>query len=230
MGSAWAASSPAATIRQFYRRPLPGTGLRTPVPGVSSRAVLPLDNTARPYSQHTQHQSSVHTGSILHSNVEPKKAGIRVCAQLAVEEKRLRSVEKEKREVQLQTLKQEIRSYQTLQQQITEESRILYEAYAMDGSMSRTEYADKKAALLARREKACEDEAAAKQRLESLWNGESKFIEKYKGLTDLDKLTAELAADLLRFIKIWPDGRVNVELNYLDEIPHAVVRNLLAAI
>ena len=155
---------------------------------------------------------------------------IRVCAQLAVEEKRLRSVEKEKREVQLQTLKQEIRSYQTLQQQITEESRILYEAYAMDGSMSRTEYADKKAALLARREKACEDEAAAKQRLESLWNGESKFIEKYKGLTDLDKLTAELAADLLRFIKIWPDGRVNVELNYLDEIPHAVVRNLLAAI
>ena len=157
-------------------------------------------------------------------------ANIRVCAQLAVEEKRLRSVEKEKREVQLQTLKQEIRSYQTLQQQITEESRILYEAYAMDGSMSRTEYADKKAALLARREKACEDEAAAKQRLESLWNGESKFIEKYKGLTDLDKLTAELAADLLRFIKIWPDGRVNVELNYLDEIPHAVVRNLLAAI
>lgn len=76
MGSAWAVSSPAATIRQFYRRPLPGTGLRTPVPGVSSRAVLPLDNTARPYSQHTQHQSSVHTGSILHSNVEPKKAGI----------------------------------------------------------------------------------------------------------------------------------------------------------
>ena len=59
---------------------------------------------------------------------------------------------------------------------------------------------------------------------------EWRFIEKYKGLTDLDKLTAELAADLLRFIKIWPDGRVNVELNYLDEIPHAVVRNLLAAI
>ena len=29
-----------------------------PVPGVSSRAVLPLDNTARPYSQHTQHQSA----------------------------------------------------------------------------------------------------------------------------------------------------------------------------
>ena len=202
--------------------------------GVCGYAMILHGKVNRYYSCHTPRtvpdmdcfQGKIYENDIMEMVVE----AIRVCAQLAVEEKRLRSVEKEKREVQLQTLKQEIRSYQTLQQQITEESRILYEAYAMDGSMSRTEYADKKAALLARREKACEDEAAAKQRLESLWNGESKFIEKYKGLTDLDKLTAELAADLLRFIKIWPDGRVNVELNYLDEIPHAVVRNLLAAI
>lgn len=100
----------------------------------------------------------------------------------------------------------------------------------MEGSMSRTEYADKKVALLDRREKAYRDEAAAKQRLESLWTGESKFVEKYEGLMNLDKLTTELSADLLRSVKIWPDGRVNVELNYLDEIPHAVSRKLLAAI
>lgn len=155
---------------------------------------------------------------------------IRVCAQLAVEEKRLRAVEKEKREIQIQALQQEIRSFQIILQQITEENRILYEAYAMEGSMSRTEYADKKAALLERREKAYEDETAAKQRLESLWTGESKFVEKYEGLTDLDKLTTELAADLLRSVKIWPDGRVHVELNYLDEIPHVVARKLPAAI
>lgn len=47
---------------------------------------------------------------------------------------------------------------------------------------------------------------------------------------NLDKLTTELSTDLLRSVKIWPDGRVNVELNYLDEIPHAVSRKLLAAI
>ena len=155
---------------------------------------------------------------------------IRMCARLAVEEKHLRAVEREKSELQFHTLQQEIRSFQTLQQQITEESRILYEAYAMEGSMSRTEYADKKVALLDRREKAYRDEAAAKQRLESLWTGESKFVEKYEGLMNLDKLTTELSADLLRSVKIWPDGRVNVELNYLDEIPHAVSRKLLAAI
>ena len=171
-------------------------------------------------------QGKIYEDAIMEMVVE----AIRVCAKLAVEEKRLWAVEKEKREMQIHTLQQEIRSFQTIQQQITEENRILYETYAMGGSMSRTEYADKKAALLARREKAYKDEAAAKQRLESLRTGESKFVEKYEGLTDLDKLTTELAADLLRSVKIWPDGRVNVELNYTDEIPHAVARNLLAAI
>ena len=53
---------------------------------------------------------------------------------------------------------------------------------------------------------------------------------KYGKTLNLDKLTTELSADLLRSVKIWPDGRVNVELNYLDEIPHAVSRKLLAAI
>ena len=202
--------------------------------GVCGYAIVPRGKVKRYYSCPTPRtvpdldcfQGKIYEADIMEMVVE----AIRVCAQLAVEEKRLRAVEREKREVQLQALQQEIRNFQTLQKQITEESRILYEAYAMEGSMSRTEYADKKAALLKRREKAYEDETAAKQRLESLWTGTSKFVEKYEGLTNLDTLTAELSTDLLSSIKIWPDGRVNVELNYLDEIPHAVVRNLLAAI
>lgn len=202
--------------------------------GVCGYAIVPRGKVNHYYTCYTPRtvpdldcfQGKIYEDDIMEMVVE----AIRVCAQLAVEEKRLRAVEREKCEMQLQTLKQEIRSYQTLQQQITEESRILYEAYAMEGSMSRTEYADKKAALLKRREKAYEDEAAAKQRLESLWTGTSKFVEKYEGLTNLDTLTTELSTDLLSSVKIWPDGRVNVELNYLDEIPHAVVSDLLAAI
>ena len=155
---------------------------------------------------------------------------IRVCARLAVEGKHLLAVERKNRDMEIHTLRQEIRSFQTIQQQITEESRILYEAYAMDCSMSRAEYADKKAALLERREKAYEDEAAAKQKLESLWIGTSKFVDKYEGLTDLDKLTTDLSADLLHSVKIWPDGRIQVELNYLDEIPCVVARKLSVAI
>ena len=202
--------------------------------GVCGYAIVRRGRINRYYSCHTPRtvpgmdcfQGKIYEDEIMEMVVE----AIRVCAKLAVEEKRLRAVEKEKRDMQLHTLQQEIRNFQTLQQQITEESRILYEAYAMEGTMTRAEYGNKKAALLKRREKAYEEEAAAKQELESLWIGTSKFIEKYEGLTNLDKLTAELSADLLRSVKIWPDGRVNVELNYLDEIPTAVARNLLVAI
>lgn len=154
---------------------------------------------------------------------------IRMCARLAVEARRLLAVEKEKREILFQTLQQEVKSFQLLQQQITEESRILYEAYAMERAMSRAEYAEKKTALLERREKAYEDEAAAKRRLEELWTGTNRFVKKYEGLTEMDKLTTELSTDLLHAVKIWPDGRVEVELNYMDEIPRVVERELLAA-
>lgn len=202
--------------------------------GVCGYAIVPRGKANRYYSCRTPRtvpdmdcfQGKIYEDDIMEMVVEV----IRVYAQLAVEEKRLRVVEKEKREMQLHILQQEIRSFQTIQQQITEESRILYEAYAMESSMSRSEYADKKAALLERRKKAYADEAAAKQRLESLRTDTNKFVEKYEGLTDLDKLTTELSADLLRSVKIWPDGRVNVELNYLDEIPYAAARDLLAAI
>lgn len=202
--------------------------------GVCGYAIVPRGKVDRYYSCRTPRtvpdmdcfQGKIYEDDIMEMVVE----AIRVCARLAVEEKHLRVVEREKSEMQFHTLQQKIRSFQTLQQQITEESRILYEAYAMDGSMSRTEYASKKAALLERREKAYEEEATAKQKLESLWTGTSKFVEKYESLTALDKLTTELSADLLHSVKIWPDGRVNVELNYLDEIPHTVSRKLLAAI
>ena len=81
-----------------------------------------------------------------------------------------------------------------------------------------------------RREKEYEDEAAAQQKREIMEAGSGKFGEKSKGLKDLDALTTELSADLLRSVKIWPDGRVNVELNYMDETPHAVARKLSVAI
>ena len=42
----WAASSTAAAICRYRAAGLPPAGLHTPVPGVSSRAVLPPENTA----------------------------------------------------------------------------------------------------------------------------------------------------------------------------------------
>ena len=37
-------------------------------------------------------------------------------------------------------------------------------------------------------------------------------------------LTAKIATDLLNRVTIWPDGRMEIELNYLDEIALAFER------
>lgn len=46
MGMVWAASSTAAAICRYRAAGLPLAGLHTPCAGVSSRAVLPPENTA----------------------------------------------------------------------------------------------------------------------------------------------------------------------------------------
>ena len=46
VGLVWAASSTAAAVRRYRVADLPQVGLHIPVPGVSSRAVMPPDNTA----------------------------------------------------------------------------------------------------------------------------------------------------------------------------------------
>lgn len=45
------------------------------------------------------------------------------------------------------------------------------------------------------------------------------YVEKYSHYSDLDNLTSEIAADLLSRVTIWPDGGMEIQLNYLDDIP-----------
>ncbi len=154
---------------------------------------------------------------------------IRVQARLAVEVKKLYEAKQEKLALQFQEIKQEVRSLQIIQKEIAEELRALYEHFAVDGSISREEYVQKKTVLIERRDEVIQAEATAKQQLENTWTGSNRFIEKYEGLTELDHLTAELAADLLLRVTIWPDGKIEVKLNYLDEIPYFIERQLLMA-
>ena len=57
-----------------------------------------------------------------------------------------------------------------------------------------------------------------RQRIGDLTADHDILVEKYRSLTGLDNLTAEISADLLSRVTIWLDGRMEVELNYLDEI------------
>ena len=44
------------------------------------------------------------------------------------------------------------------------------------------------------------------------------LVERYCKYMESDKLTSEIAADLLERMTVWPDDRPNISLNYLDEL------------
>jgi hypothetical protein len=45
-----------------------------------------------------------------------------------------------------------------------------------------------------------------------------RFVESYCKYTELDKLTSEIAADLLEHVTVWPDGKLDISLNQLNDL------------
>lgn len=144
---------------------------------------------------------------------------IRAQARYAVELDHLIESQKQHQDNMLRALQHDIQYLQAIQQEVTEESRKLYEQYALDGTLSRESYAQQKADLLNRRDSAYQAETEIRARISSLTQETNLFVEKYQGLTGLETLAEDLAADLLQRVTIWPGGRIEISLNYLDKIP-----------
>jgi predicted nuclease with TOPRIM domain len=113
-------------------------------------------------------------------------------------------------------LQAELRNLQRLYEQLTEQDRRLYEDF-VDGKLKRETYLTKKAALRQRLEEVPVKVESVNQRISTLKSGYSGFVDSYSKYTELEKLTDEIAADLLDRVTIWPDGRLDISLNYLDE-------------
>ena len=142
---------------------------------------------------------------------------IRAQARYAVDTERLMKEQKKRQADQLKTVRKELQSLRTIQEQLSDQGQKLYEDF-FEGAISRDVYTKEKAALMERQEEANRAEDTLKQRIDELTADPGIFVEKYKDLFDLGELTAEIATDLLNRVTIWPDGRMEIELNYLDEI------------
>ena len=93
---------------------------------------------------------------------------------------------------------------------------MLYEKL-IDGTISREDYLSQKQrqneesqALTA---KIAELEAALRTPAAS-----QPFIEKYKSYTELTELTSDIANDLVKRVVVYPDNRLEIELNLRDEL------------
>lgn len=141
---------------------------------------------------------------------------IRMQARCAVEAEKIIEARRKQDKLHIRSLQVELRNLQRLQEQLTEQDRRLYEDF-VDGKLKRETYLTKKAALRQRLEEVPVKVESVNQHISTLKSGYSGFVDSYSKYTELDKLTDEIAADLLDRVTIWPDGRLNISLNYLDE-------------
>lgn len=146
---------------------------------------------------------------------------IRVQARYAVELNRIAESQRKDREKQAVSLRDKLRHLKELKEQIAVRLQTLYESY-VEGNISRDTYVQRKAVILAHQGDICRARSETEEALLQLETARSIFVEKYLSYAELDSLTAEAASDLLDRVTIWPGGRLDISLNYLDDIPRVL--------
>ncbi len=147
--------------------------------------------------------------------LEAVTAAIRMQARCAVELKHIADEQRANREGTLRSLRKEHQSLASFQRQLTGQIEKLYEDL-IGGVLSKNDYTQQKAALLQRQELTRQREAEIAEHIAEISSTDTGYVEKYSSYSDLDVLTSEIAADLLNRVTIWPDGRLEISLNYLD--------------
>jgi len=144
---------------------------------------------------------------------------IRMQALCAVEVERVIEAQRKRNESGVLSMRAELRNLQVLRGQIIEQNRGMYEAF-VDGKLNREMYITKKATLRQRLEEISRKTESIEQRIFKAKSEHSLFVDNYGKYTELDELTSEIASDLLERVTIWPDGRLDISLNYVDEYPN----------
>ena len=82
-------------------------------------------------------------------------------------------------------------------------------------------YITNKAALQQHLSEISQKTESLEQRIFKTKSESNLFVESYGKYTEMDELTSKIASGLLERVTIWPDGRLDIALNYLDEYPTA---------
>lgn len=141
---------------------------------------------------------------------------IRTYAQYAVELERLKSLQDEHRRAEESQIKKDLSAIRNRLERLEMAQQVLYEKL-IDGTISREDYLSQKQRQneesQALTTKIAELEAALRTPATS-----QPFIEKYKSYTELTELTSDIANDLVKRVVVYPDNRLEIELNLRDEL------------
>ncbi|NCE65107.1 hypothetical protein D1159_11105 [Pseudoflavonifractor sp. 524-17] len=152
--------------------------------------------------------------------LETVTEGLHVQALMAVELSRLWEEQHQERKKDSSAVKKNLAGLRETHQRLSQQVSGLYESFAL-GEISKTEYLAAKASAAKQRD----DTAARISELEaalenmgtdgSLRNG---FVSVFGKYLEVGEMTDEIAADVLKEVRIHPGGRIETVWNYRDEL------------
>lgn len=99
----------------------------------------------------------------------------------------------------------------------------MYEDAVIDNLFSCDAYTAQKARLVEQRDDAHRAEAEIQAELFERTRDCSIYMERYRLYADMEVLPDDAIADLLDRVTVWPDGRLEVSLKFLNELPVSAV-------
>ena len=138
-------------------------------------------------------------------------------AQYAVSIDRLLQTRQEQRQLERKQEQHRLQMLQSRKAQFDERLQDLYERL-VEGEISRESYAAQKKALTAQTEEITRTVSELERKISGSDDKGNAVIEHFKSYAGITALTREISIDLLHSVTIYPDGRMDIRLNLVDEI------------
>ena len=148
---------------------------------------------------------------------------IRQQARCVVDAQRMMEQQKKSQEAAVSLLRKKAKKLEALQRELTQRIEKLYEDAVIDNLLSRDAYTAQKARLVEQRDEAHRAEAEVQAELLERTRDCSIYMERYQLYADMEVLPDDAIADLLDRVTVWPDGRLEVSLKFLNELPVSAV-------
>ena len=142
---------------------------------------------------------------------------IQVYAQYAVSIDRLLQTRQAQRQLDCKQAQRQIQTLQSRKARLDKRLQDLYEGL-VEGGISRESFAAQKKALTAQAEEISRTVLELEHKISGSDDGSNAVIEHFKSYAGITALTREISIDLLQSVTIYPDGRMDIRLNLVDEI------------
>ena len=146
-------------------------------------------------------------------------------ALIAVELRRLWEEQCQGRKKDIAATRKNLTGLWEKHQRLSQQVSGLYESFALD-EISKPEYLTAKVAAAKQRDNAAAQISELETALEnvgtdgSLQNG---FVSAFGKYLEVEEITDEIAADVLREVRVFPGGRIETAWNYRDELKKLIL-------